>query len=318
MLGARDLRFFGILAGQPSLAAAARALDVTPPAVSQRLAQIEARLGLRLVERGVGPLCLTEEGELLARRAVRILGDLDNLIEDLATRRSSVSGLLRVVASFGFGRLYVAPIMASLSNRHEGLEIDLRLTEDPRSALPTESWDVLIHVGRLPDTAVIQRKLAANRRILCAAPDYVSRHSPPLHPSDLSGHACGVIREDQVDATRWSFAGSDGEETVRIRPSFSSNDGEVVRAWALAGLGIVERSEWSIARDLAKGRLVEVMPDWRLDDADVVALLNPHRLRAARVQSFIEALAASLAKEPWRMVHVPSNRSAESGSGPVS
>ncbi|WP_207458947.1 LysR family transcriptional regulator [Azospirillum sp. SYSU D00513] len=300
MLGDSDLRFFATIAASPSLAAAARALDVTPPAVSQRLAQIEERLGLRLVERGVGGHRLTSEGEMLASRAATILGDLDALFEDLVQRRGTVSGTLRVVAPFGFGRLHIAPLMASFARRHPSVALDLVLTEDPRGAMRTDRWDMLIHVGRLPDLDVVQRKLAPNRRLLCAAPAYIERHGLPDGPKALREHRCGVVREDQADVSLWSLTGPGGErKSVRIQPYFASNDGEVIRAWALEGLGIVERSEWSVADDLRAGRLVEILADWRLPDADVIALMNQRTVRAARIETFVEHLAEALSAPPW-------------------
>ncbi|WP_395828205.1 LysR family transcriptional regulator [Elstera sp.] len=300
MLAITDLRFLYAISKARSLAAAARALDVTPPAVSQRLAQIENRLGLRLVERGVGGLHLTAEGELLASRGAVILSDLDELTDVLAERRSVVSGPLRVIAPFGFGRVHVAPPMASFALQHPEVTPSLILTDDPRGTMRIDGWDVLIHVGRLPDLDILQRKLATNRRLLCAAPDYGDRHGFPERPSDLRNHRCGVVREDQADVTLWSLTGPSGEkETIRIHPAFASNDGEVIRAWVLAGMGIVERSEWSVAADLREGRLISVLDQWGLPDADVIALLNPRSVRAARTESFVHHLAETLATRSW-------------------
>ncbi|MEO5866595.1 MAG: LysR substrate-binding domain-containing protein [Sphingomonas sp.] len=309
MMDTSDLRLFFAIAGAPSLAAAARALNVTPPAVSQRLAQMEARLGLRLVERGARGLQLTAEGELLASGASKILSDLDALADDMAQRRGEITGPLRVLAPFGFGRLHVAPIMAAFGVSHPKVTLDVTLTEDPRGAMRTDRWDVLVHVGRLPDLKAVQRRLAPNRRLLCAAPGYVRRHGRPSGPDALRAHRCGVVREDHADVSLWSFTGPDGENSaIRVEPSFSTNDGEVIRAWALDGLGIVERSEWSVAEDLHSGALTEVLPDWRLDDADVVSLMNPRTVRAARIQAFADHLADALASPPWRAPMFPMER----------
>lgn len=301
MLDPSDLRLFAAIAAAPSLAAAARALNVTPPAVSQRLAQMEARLGLRLVERGGAGLQLTAEGELLAAGTAQILSALDTLTDDMAQRRGAILGPLRVLAPFGFGRLHVAPIMATFGAAHPKVTLDVTLTEDPLGAMRTDRWDVLVHVGRLPDLNIVQRKLAPNRRLLCAAPDYLRRYGHPTDPDALRAHRCGVVREDHADVSRWSFSGANGETAaLRIEPSFSSNDGEVIRAWALEGLGIVERSEWSVAEDLRAGVLTEVLVDWSLENADVVCLMNPRTVRAARIQAFAEALTAAFASPPWR------------------
>lgn len=300
MIDIADLRLIQAVAAASSLAGAARTLDVTPPAVSQRLAQLEARLRLKLVERGAGGLRLTAEGELMAHRADAILGDVSTLADDLAQRRSTVAGPLRVVAPFGFGRRHIAPQLAAFALRHPELTPTLSLTEDPRGAMRSDAWDVLIHVGRLPDLQILQRKLAPNRRFLCAAPGYFERCGRPVQPQDLRSHRCGVVREDQADVTLWSLAGPKGErQSIRVEPAFASNDGEVIRAWAIAGLGITERSEWSIAGDLHAGCLVKVLPDWSLPSADVVALLNPRTVRAARIDQFLAHLARELAQPEW-------------------
>ncbi len=292
-----DLRTIRAVSAASSLAAAARSLDVTPPAVSQRLAHLESRLGLKLVDRGQGILRLTAEGELMAARAEAILKDLQNLEGDLAERRGAIAGPLRVVAPFGYGRLHVAPSIASFVIEHDEVVPTLFLTDDPRGAMRAGPWDLLIHVGRLPDLGVIQRKLASNRRLLCASPLYLERYGTPSSPDELRNHRCGVIREDQADVTLWNLTSDSGErQSVRIDPAFDSNDGEVVRGWAVDGLGIVERSGWSVEEDLKAGRLVEVLADWRLPDADVVALLNPRSVRASRTEAFLKHLASNQAR----------------------
>jgi len=295
MLSITDLRFFQAVAAAPSLAAAARVLNVTPPAVTQRLAQIEQKLQLKLAERGPAGLRLTAEGGLLAERGAVILTDLDGLADQLAERRGAIAGPLRVIAPFGYGRLKIAPFLAAFALEHPELAPSLTLTEDPRGAMRTDLWDVLIHVGRLPDLGLVQKKLASNRRFLCAAPSYASRHGLPETPDNLSAHRIGVVREDQADVTLWSLVSPKGDiKAVRIHPSFDSNDGEVIRGWALDGLGIIERSEWSICDDLREGRLLPVLPNWRLPDADVVALMNPRSVRAARIEAFVSHLATKL------------------------
>jgi len=291
MIDLADLRFIQAVSRAASLAATARALDVTPPAVSQRLAQLETRLKLKLVERGAGVLRLTAEGEMMAMRADAILKGLFDLEGDLAERRGAMSGPLRIVAPFGFGRLHVAPLIGSFFLENPEVSPTLTLTDDPRGAMRSETWDVLIHVGRLPDLDLVQRKLADNRRLLCASAGYLERSGKPSVPADLSRHRCGVIRENQADVTLWALTGPGRKRvSVRIQPAFASNDGEVIRGWALAGLGIVERSEWSVADDLQSGRLLRVLPDWSLPDADIVALLNPRSVRASRVEAFLAHL----------------------------
>ncbi|EBA18072.1 transcriptional regulator, LysR family protein [Roseobacter sp. SK209-2-6] len=295
MLETPDLKFFLAIAQASSLAAAARSLNVTPPAVSQRLALIEERIGLRLVERGRRSLTLTTEGEALARKSSRILGQLAELNEDLAARRGDVAGPLTVIAPFGFGRLHVAPVMNALLKEHPGIVLDLILSDDPYGAGAKESWDIIVHIGQLKDLSAIQRKLCSNRRYLVASPDYLARCGAPELPEDLPEFSCGVIREDQADVTMWHFAGPDGKgHSVRVTPDFASNDGEVVKSWALAGQGIVLRSEWNVSQELEEGSLVRVLADYSLPEADIVALLSPKTLRSERVNLAMDWLCKAV------------------------
>jgi len=303
MITSQDLEFFGIVSTAPSLAAAARALDVTPSAVTQRLRLLEQRLGVRLLERTSRRLNLTTEGQLLAERGAEILANMEMITEELVERRQVVTGHLRVAAPFGFGRHYVAPAMATLREQHPDVELTLSLFEDP-VRLRSDAWDVLIHVGPLTDSTLMLHRLAPNRRILCAAPSYLERHGVPDRPEALRQHACAVIREDQADVTLWRFSHREKPPlTLRIQPAMSSNDGAVIKQWALAGLGIIIRSEWDVAEDLRRGRLVPLLPDWRLPDADVVALLGTRSGRVARTVRFLEILRQQFQPVPWRPQH---------------
>lgn len=301
MISSHDLQFFAVVAASPSLAAAARALGVTPPAVTQRLRQLEARLKVRLAERSGRRLRLTAEGALLAERGAGVLAEMAGIAESIADRRQAVLGHLRVAAPFGFGRAYVAPAMAALKAEHPEVELTLTLFEDPAGSLSAGSWDVLVQVGPLADSALTLRRLAPNRRLLCAAPSYLARRGMPGRPEDLQAHDCAVIREDRADVTLWGFTHADGRRaTVRIHPAMNSNDGGVVRRWGLAGLGIIQRSEWDVAADLRAGRLVPLLPGWQLPDADVVALLGSRTGRVARTERFLDVLEGSLRPVPWR------------------
>ena len=280
-------------------AAAARALGVTPPAVSQRLALLEdhLHLRLRLLDRGRGPLRLTAEGAYLVERAERILSEVERLADDMSARARRIEGPLHVIPPFGFGRRHVAPILARFGSENPGLRPMLKLSEDPVGAMNEGLWDVLIHVGRLPDLRITQRKLAPNRRLLVASGDYARRHGPPQSPAEVAAHRVGVVRENRADASLWPLTGADGTDVnLRVDPVFGCNDGEVLRAWALDGFGIVERSEWSVVEDLRAGRLLRVMPDWSLPDADIVALLNPRAVRSLRVDQFVTRLAAEIGR----------------------
>ena len=300
MLNSDDLAFFAVLASSASLAESARKLDVTPPAVTQRLNALEARVGVRLIDRSGRRLALTDEGALVASHGTVVADAIDALSEALANRRGEVTGHLRITAPHGFGREHVAPVVDTFARSHPSLTVTLELSDHPGSRL-VDSSDVVIHIGLPGALDRVVTTLAPNRRILCASPHYLEDAAPIESPTDLARHRCLVVRENDEDATLWRFTRRPRHSaTVRIHPAMSSNDGAVVRDWALAGQGVTVRSEWNVAGDLAADRLRRVLPDWELPTADVVAMLAARRGRSARSQSFVTQLRASLTPPPWR------------------
>lgn len=300
MISSEDLRFFDVLTKSASLAEAARKLDVTPPAVTQRLRALEARIGIRLIDRSGRKMTLTDEGALVASHGTIVAEAMEALSEALSDRKKAVSGHLRVAAPHGFGRLHVAPVVDAFAKAHPGVTVTLDLSDHPGAQL-VESSDVIIHIGPPGPLNQIVTTLAPNRRILCASPDYLADAAPVQSPSDLMRHRCLVVRENDEDVTLWRFLHASREpETVRIRPTMCSNDGAVVRDWALAGQGVAIRSEWNVAADLAAGRLKRVLPSWEVPPADVVAMLGARFGRSARTTAFLAMLRQSLSPAPWR------------------
>ena len=299
-LGSADLNFFITVATATSLAAASRSLDVSRSAVTQRLCQLEARLRCRLLERTTRHLRLTEEGQLLLERARVVLTELDELTDTLSGRHDVVSGHLRVAAPLGFGRRYIAPLAATFRERNPDVTITLTLTDRP-AITDDNNWDLRIHIGELRDSSLVMVRLAANERFACASTAYLQEKGEPVNPLELASHACLALRQNDEDVTLWRFVDRHRKTIpVRVAPVMSSNDGETVRSWALDGLGIVVRSEWDVAEDLAQGRLKRVLSRYRLPSADVVALLSRRGGRAARVNAFLKLLQERLRPNPWR------------------
>jgi DNA-binding transcriptional LysR family regulator len=304
-----DPHFFVMLVKEKSMAAAARQLGVTPPAVTQRLQQLEARIGVRLLDRTTRRISLTDEGELYFERAAQLATDYDEMIETLRSRRSLVRGRLRVHATLGFGRQYIAPALTRFHSLYPELEIALTLS-DRRVTLDAESVDMIIHIGELPDSSHVAIPLAPNNRILCASPAYLKKRSVPLTPEDLNEHDCVMLRQNEEDVTMWRFTpeqirvrNKDNKEevAVRIRPILSSNDGDVVRQWALAGKGIMLRSEWDAMAYINSGKLIRLLPNWSLPSANIAILVGEHKRMSARVRLFADLLTAQFKpKPPWR------------------
>ena len=295
-----DLGFLVTLAGSASLSAAAREMGVSKAAVSKRLALIEARSGVPLINRSTRRMSLTPEGEAVVERARRILGEIEELDALLTRSQELPRGLLRVNATLGFGRSHVAPVISRFVRRHPEVEVQLQLSVNP-PPLTDDAFDVCIRFGPPPDARVIARKLAPNRRLLCAAPAYLKQHGHPKSPQDLARHSCiGIRQGDEAYGTLRLHSGR-GErqrsETVKTRGGLTTNDGEIAVAWALEGHGILMRAEWDIQRHLKSGRLVQVLPQWETPEADIYAVY-PQRLQlSTRVRAFVDFIGASFAGE---------------------
>jgi len=293
-----DLGFFSALASAGSLSAAARELGVTTPAVSKHLAQMEARLGVSLVNRTTRRMSLTPEGELYLEHARRILGELDDLEELLGVAKATPKGLLRVNATLGFGRSHVAPLISRFVRKYPQVEVQLQLSVDP-PPLTDDSFDVCIRFGAPPDARVLARRIAPNRRLLCAAPAYLAKHGIPKAPSDLARHNCIGIRQGEQAYGVWRLASGRGRsaaiEAVKTRGNLATNDGEIAVNWALDGHGILMRAEWDIERFLRNGRLVQVLPQYYTPDADIHAVYPQRHQLAVRVRAFVDFFAKSFA-----------------------
>lgn len=301
MLDLEDLRLIRAIGASRSLASAARLLDLTPPAVTIRLQRMEERLGARLAVRKSNGISLTDEGQRLYQEALDILERVEALPIHISGEHGEVQGTLRVVAPFGFGRKYVSRIVRDVQLAHPKLEISLHLSESPLAN--ASGADVVVHIGNLKSSSWIGYPLAPNERFLCASPAYARRIKALNHPTDLARYNCLCLRENDEDVPRWRFSqeGDPRRSTViRVAGALSSNDGTVITEWALAGLGIVERSEWDVAPLLADGKLVRLLPDWRLPSAPVTALLPSRTGRSVRQRIFLETAKQFLSPPPWR------------------
>jgi len=289
-----DLAFFSLLVKHGNLSAAARELGLTPPAVSTRLANLERRLGVRLLNRTTRRVSVTQEGELYLAEGGRILADLEALERNVASARAQPRGLLRLNATFGFGRAHIVPAVADFVRQYPDVEVQMRLTDRPVSLLD-EGFDVAVRFGEIPDARLTARKIASNRRLLCASPQYLAAHGEPRAPGDLQRHRCIVVRENDVAYGTWHLRAGQRVETVKVRGPLSSNDGQSALEWALAGHGIVMRSEWETAAYLRSGRLRQVLPDWGTPPADIHALY-PERLNLpAKTVAFVDFLVQRFA-----------------------
>jgi DNA-binding transcriptional LysR family regulator len=284
-----DLEFFVQLVHQGSLAALARELGVTPPAITARLAQLEKRLCVRLLNRTTRRISVTHEGEMYLATGGRLLAELQELEQAISSSKAVPKGLLRVNATFGFGRRHIAPAVVEFARRYPEVEVQLELT-DRSVNLADQAYDIGIWFGTIPDSRMVARRIVRNRRLLCASPDYLARHGVPATPRDLQTHRCIVLRENDAAFGTWHLTRGSKQETVKVRGTMSTNDGETGVVWALAGFGILMRSEWDIHADIAAGRLVPVLKEWALPSGDVFAVYPERANLSAKVSAFIDFL----------------------------
>ena len=299
-----DLAFFSTLVKSGSLSAAAREFNVTPSAVSKWLAQLEARLGVRLIARNTRHLSLTQEGEIYLAEGQRILGEIDDLEHAISSSHGAPIGLLRVQATFGFGRNFIAPAISEFSRKYPDLEIQLLLSDRPASLADGEV-DVSVRFGPPPDGRVMARKIANHRRRIFAAPLYLKERHSPVVPNDLVQHNCLVVRQDDIAYGQWHFSRARKTQSIKVRGSLSSNDGATVLSWALEGHGVIMRSEWDAAPFVRAGQLVVLLDDYALPPADIYAVYPQKRNLPAKVRVFVDFLAstfeekAGLRKKLW-------------------
>lgn len=284
-----DFAFFSALIKCGSLTAAAREFDVTPSAVSKWLAQLEKRLGVRLVVRSTRRLGLTHEGELYLSEGRRILADIDDLERAVGSSKARPAGLLKVNAPLGFGRANIAPAVSHFAKLYPEVDIQLLLTSRPLSLIDGEV-DITVRFGEPPDARLTARRIAHHRRRVVASPLYLKGRQRPLVPHDLVRHNCLVVRQDATAYGQWHFTKGRHTETVKVRGNLSSNDGAVALLWTLDGHGILMRSEWDSGPYVAAGDLQVLLDDYALPPADLYAVHLPKDNLAAKVRVFVDFL----------------------------
>ncbi|MFS8977341.1 LysR family transcriptional regulator [Cupriavidus necator] len=281
-----------------SISAAARSLDLSVAVASQRLQRLERDLGVRLLHRTTRRLHATPEGAVLAEQGRALVDDLEALSTSLRQAGTGVSGTLRITTSSSFGRLYVSPLLPEFLTQHPGLSVSVNLTDNVLD-LVSAGFDLAIRIGALDDSTLVARRLANNRRVLCAAPDYLRRRGTPQAPQDLARHDCLVLVGSQGRQDVWRLGdGAGGEIAMRVRGRIEANTGELLSDAALAGFGIALHSTWHVGADLRAGRLVQVLPDYPLADTGIYAVMPQRRLVPPRVRAFVDFLAGRFGENP--------------------
>ncbi len=290
-----DLAFFALLARKASFSETALELNLSTSGVSKRLAKIENRLGVRLMNRTTRRVNLTSEGETFLNESAAILEDIASLENRIRSAGEKPQGLLRINATFGFGREFIAPIVSQFAREYPDISAQLVLTDAPIN-LVEEGYDFAVRFGSPPNSRLISRRLHRNRRFLCAAPSYLEKYGRPQRLHDLTDHECIVLRQHNQIYDVWRLQRGQLTESIKVKGRLSSNDGEIALQWVIDGHGIMLRSEWDIVRLIREGKLELVLPRYAQVDADIYGVYPERNNVSAKVRAFMEFTQANLQK----------------------
>lgn len=293
-----EMSVFAKVVATGSLSAAARDLGISTAVVSRRLAALEARLGVRLVNRTTRRLALTDEGASYHEACARILGEIEDADAAAAAKRIEPQGLLKVALPASFGHKHIAPLVPPFAARFPKIQLAFSLSDRTVNVIE-EGFDLAIRIGELEDSSLAARKLAPNRRVVCASPGYLANHDTPRTPEDLANHNCLITSHDLQMA--WEYRGPDGRRgAVRVAGRFACDNWEVLREWAMAGLGVALKSTWDVRRQLEDGSLVPLLPGYEFGTDVAIYAVYPHRrYLSAKTRVFIDYLAESFGPEPY-------------------
>jgi DNA-binding transcriptional LysR family regulator len=292
----QEITIFARIVGTGSLSAAARDLGMSPALVSRNLASLESRLGVRLINRTTRSLHLTDEGAAYYETCTRVLAEIQEADAAVSAGRAEPRGVLRVALPASFGNQHVAPLVPKFAERYPDVQLALSLSDRTVNVVE-EGFDLAVRIADLADSSLAARKLAPNRRVVCASPAYLARHGTPRTPADLTRHH--VVATDFT--MNWDYRDPDGKPgSVRVSGRYACDNWEVLREWALAGLGIALKSTWDVRRHLEDGSLVSLLPGYTFARDVAIYAVYPHRRHLpAKTRAFIEFLAESFGPEPY-------------------
>jgi DNA-binding transcriptional LysR family regulator len=297
---ASEMAAFVRVVDSNGFSAAAPALGLSPSAVSKLITRLEARLGVRLLQRTTRALHLTQEGEVFYAAAKRIVGEIETLENQIAGQSSTPSGVLRVTTSLAFATHQLAPVLSEFLARYPLVQFEL-LPTDRVIDMVEEGIDVALRIGRLADTSFMARKIGEDKRLICAAPAYLARHGTPQRPEDLRRHNC-IVSRDHAYLNRWSFKVDDQIVEIDVRGRVAVSEGEAQMQLALQGVGIVRLTRLTLAQAIREGTLVPLLGAFSAEEAVTIHAVYPHRRHLApKVPAFVNFLIEKFTPPPWEI-----------------
>jgi DNA-binding transcriptional LysR family regulator len=297
MYAVDDMTVFARVVERASLSAAGRELRLSPAVVSSRITKLEARLGVRLLNRTTRTVNPTEEGRLYYEHCLRILAEIAEVERKLAEKKESPSGVLRISAPTVMGRRWIAPLIPQFRQAFPEVEIRLQLT-DRLADLVEEQVDVAIRRGYLQDSSLIARRIAPDFRVACASPEYLEQHGTPQTPADLKSHDCLLLRFPGSRRYQWQFMEDGVPQNFAVAGPIDSDSSHALIDWALGGAGIVMKSIWDLADEIEAGQLTPILLPHSPRDLAINALAPPHRMQPPKSRAFINFIAERLSKLP--------------------
>ncbi|MGA8262359.1 MAG: LysR family transcriptional regulator [Arenicellales bacterium] len=291
------MRTFAAVAGEGSFSRAAERLDMSPQLASKYVALLEDRLGVRLLNRTTRRLSLTEAGRAYFDRVRQVLADIDEMEHAVGDLTGRARGILRINAPMSFGQHHLTPAIAEYQTAQPEVEVELTLN-DRFVDIVSEGFDVAIRIGKLEESSLVARRLAPVELAVCGAPEYFRRRGVPETPEDLAGHDC-LRYAYAPDFYRWRFERGGRTHNVRINGTFSSNNGDALRAAAVAGKGIIFQPRFIVDEEIRAGRLETVLDDYHGETLYIHAVYAHRQYLSAKVRTFVDFLAGYLGTPPW-------------------
>ncbi|MBB3102957.1 LysR family transcriptional regulator [Azomonas macrocytogenes] len=291
-----DMRLFVTVLDCGSFTAAAEALGLSKQLVSRRLMALEARLGVRLLNRSTRRLAVTPLGQAYQERARQIIKDVDEAEQAISLQQAVPRGALRLSAPMSFGTLHLSTLLPGFLERYPDISIELDLN-DRMVDLLDEGYDMAIRIGILPDSALIARALGASEMVTCCSPGYLDHHDAPKTPVDLREHQCLLYGHSK--AVDWLYWCDGRPERIAVRGRYRVNNGELVRDAAVAGLGLAVLPTFIVASQLAGGELVTVLDTFRPPPTKIYAIYPQHRQASLPIRVFSDYLYDALNARPW-------------------
>lgn len=284
-----------------SFSSAARALKLTPSAVSKLIGRLEDRLGARLLNRTTRRLSMTEEGHAFYQRSIPILSAIEEAEMAVTELHAEPRGLLKVNATTSFAQMHIQPLIPDFLARYPGLRVQLTLS-DSLVNLVEEEVDVAIRIADLPDSTLIARKLGPVHRTVAAAPSYIEKYGAPQTPEDLKNHNCLTL-SFETSLNQWEFKGKDGPQRVRVSGNFETNIASALYDAGLAGLGLIRAADFVVGSDMKDGRLVPVLADYEMvNDVNIYAVYPHSKHLSPKVRAFVDLLTDSFTPVlPWSL-----------------